>query len=250
MPGHFKLGNFLFRSGQAAQRFLVAASLAGLVVAAANAAPGVRPPVSMLSVNIHFDIPAQPLAEALQAYGDATQLSVLAPSGLLRSRMSTPVHGDHTAQQAIELLLTGTGLQARFPGGDAVTVQAPDLRAQHAPASGAGQAVDEVDGVGNRLHASYVAQIQRRVIGALCERPATRPGTYRMALRFHVASSGAVDGLRHAGGSGSAARDAAILASVGRLRLDPPPPDLPQPITLLVRPDQPGVRNACAQPGG
>ncbi|HEX2078096.1 MAG TPA: TonB-dependent siderophore receptor [Longimicrobium sp.] len=66
---------------------------------------------------IRFDVPAQPLADALRAYsrqaGVRVQLDVSAAAGV-RSRA---VSGAHTAPEALRLLLAGTGLSAQFTDG-------------------------------------------------------------------------------------------------------------------------------------
>lgn len=252
------LGKFVFHPGRLICCAVMVASLAVATAKAEVAARelGVREavsrlPASMLSVKISFDIPVQPLSAALQRYGSVTQLSVLAPSDLLRGRTSSALQGEYSPQEAIVLLLQDTGLQARFPGGDAVTVFAPDRQegSMQARPDAASMSIDAIDGVASRLHAGYVAQIQRRVIGGLCARPLMRPGSYRMVLRFQVSAVGKVEALRHAGGSGLARRDDAILETIEQMRFDPPPPDMPQPVTLLIRQDQPGVSNACASSG-
>lgn len=205
-------------------------------------------PVPALSETIRFDIPAQPLPEAVQAFGAASGLSVLAQSSVLRGHRSTGLHGAYTPRQAIGMLLSGTNLMARFPGGDAVAIYrpaqpaAPRRPAEPRPAPGP----YGVDGIDTPQAAVYVGQVQRRVIDALCRNTAARPGAYRMALRFHIAPSGAIAAPRRAGSTGDAARDAVILDILDGLPLDPPPPSLPQPITLLLRPDGAGVPDDCA----
>ena len=66
---------------------------------------------------IRFNVPAQPLADALRAYsrqaGVRVQLDVSAAAGL-RSRA---VYGAHTPPEALRILLAGTGLAAQFADG-------------------------------------------------------------------------------------------------------------------------------------
>src|ERR1700744_71121 len=71
-----------------------------------------------LAGTIHFDLPAQPLAEVLQAFGRMTELVVIAPSPLLDGRTSAPLSGDYAPREALQRVLAGTGLEANFTGVD------------------------------------------------------------------------------------------------------------------------------------
>lgn len=62
---------------------------------------------------VHFNIPAQALAAALEQYGSATGRNALYNSNLIADRRSTAVQGDHPADDALAILLEGTGLSAR-----------------------------------------------------------------------------------------------------------------------------------------
>lgn len=63
----------------------------------------------------YFNLPAQPLADALQAVSEQTQTSALFPFDLVDNRTSKPVIGHMTVRQAVDLLLQGSGLAAEFP---------------------------------------------------------------------------------------------------------------------------------------
>jgi hypothetical protein len=58
----------------------------------------------------HFDIKAQPLAEALMAFGAQAGASVVAPTDLTIGKTSHPVSGELTIKDALSLILQGTGL--------------------------------------------------------------------------------------------------------------------------------------------
>ena len=62
-------------------------------------------------VSKHFDIKAQPLSEALMAFGAQTGAIVMAPSELTAGKTSTPVTGQLTPQEALTRMLLGTGLK-------------------------------------------------------------------------------------------------------------------------------------------
>ncbi len=59
----------------------------------------------------HFDIKAQPLSEALMAFGVQTGTIVMASSELTTGKISKPVAGQLTRQEALTRMLTGTGLK-------------------------------------------------------------------------------------------------------------------------------------------
>jgi iron complex outermembrane recepter protein len=59
----------------------------------------------------HFEIKAQPLSEALMAFGAQTGAIVMAPSELTAGKTSRPVTGQLSAQEALTRMLLGTGLK-------------------------------------------------------------------------------------------------------------------------------------------
>jgi hypothetical protein len=60
---------------------------------------------------IPFDIKAQPLAQALMAFGSQSGAIVAAPSALTTGRTSAAVAGNLSLSDALARLLKGTGLQ-------------------------------------------------------------------------------------------------------------------------------------------
>jgi len=61
----------------------------------------------------HFDIKAQPLSEALMAFGAQTGAIVMASSELTTGKISKPVTGQLTPQEALTRMLQGTDLSLR-----------------------------------------------------------------------------------------------------------------------------------------
>ncbi len=203
----------------------------------------------------HFDLPSQPLAEALQAYGRIADLFVMADAALLRTRISSPVSGDYTAHEALQRLLAGTGLDVRFTSAHSAVIlppsaatgpaaSTPAVQGETTEASGA-IATSMIDGVGSA--SAYALVIQARLTEALCRSPRTRPGGYRLAVQLFIDDAGAVAAMKLLGSTGDAARDAAIVRAVGALVFDSgPPPTLAQPVTILLRPQGKGIANGCA----
>jgi len=195
---------------------------------------------------IHIELPAQPLAEALQDYSRVSGLLVMADATLLRTRISAPVSGDYSPQDALQRLLVGTGLDARFTSeNSAVILPLPPSPQISIPAPSELIAASMIDGGGDA--ASYALVVQARLTEALCASPQTRPGHYRLAVQMRIDGSGSVTASQLLSSTGDTARDAAIAQTVHDLVLDyGPPATLPQPVTILLRPQENGVASGCA----
>jgi iron complex outermembrane receptor protein len=75
---------------------------------------------------MHFEIKAQPLSEALMAFGVQTGAIVIASSKLTSSKISKPVTGQLTRQEALTRMLQGTGLKFETnANGTILIVRAP-----------------------------------------------------------------------------------------------------------------------------
>jgi iron complex outermembrane recepter protein len=72
-----------------------------------------------------FDIPAQPLATALNAFGRQAGLQVSIDATIARGVQAPAVSGTMTAEQALRLLLAGTGIQVRFTADGTVMLTKP-----------------------------------------------------------------------------------------------------------------------------
>src|SRR5688572_21577999 len=70
-----------------------------------------------------FDIPPGLLDEVLNAFQTVTGLRVLVPSDAIRSLTSPGVSGLFTVEQALQQLLTDTGLRYQFTATDEVTLE-------------------------------------------------------------------------------------------------------------------------------
>lgn len=151
--------------------------------------------------------------------------------------MSSPVQGRYSPEIALQRLLVDTGLAlqkvATGPA-DAYT-----LREIGPPSSGAGAGASAVD-------FDYGGWVQGQVWEALCSDARTAPGNWRSLLRFRVDASGQIQGARMFTSTGEARRDAAVLATLRRVRVDqPPPPSMAQPLTMLVLPLDQGGGQRC-----
>lgn len=226
-----------------------------LVLMSALVTQGVRaenPNPSALSTgSIHFDLPAQPLAQALHAYGQLAELAVMAQAELLDGRTSGPVNGNYSAHEALQRLLAGTGLQASFQGGNEAIIRPLPLeqQPQPLPASSTMIFASSIDGaLDNNDYVTYNAMVQTRLTQALCASIQTRPGSYRLVVQLRIGDTGVVVASRLVSSTGLPERDAAIERAMQGLELDSAPPaGLQEPVTILLRPQGNGVDTDCAQ---
>lgn len=72
-----------------------------------------------------FDLPAEPLSQALRYVALRTGRNVIAPADLIGSRQINPLAGTFTAEEAVTRLLSGTGLGYRLVEGTLVVERAP-----------------------------------------------------------------------------------------------------------------------------
>lgn len=86
-------------------------------------------------VRVHYDIPAQPLADALVAYARQSDLRVLSPAERLSGLNANALQGAYTREQALALLLARSGVSAAIVG-DTIQIDARTLP-QRQSASGA-----------------------------------------------------------------------------------------------------------------
>jgi hypothetical protein len=148
--------------------------LSGQTISQTNKQPSIP-----ANVPTSFDIPAQPLVRALDAYSAATGLMVLYDSNLAEGHRSTAVSGVLMPDVAIRTLLEGTGLVV-FSAGRAFAIEAGPS--------------DQQDGVvtSNAAEMSYLALVQQAVERSFCEKPETKPGEYRAAVQFRIGISGEI----------------------------------------------------------
>ncbi|TFY84432.1 TonB-dependent outer membrane receptor [Pseudomonas nabeulensis] len=191
-----------------------------------------------------LNLPAQDLEQALQAYSRATGMAVLVDRELTRGRRSLAVRGHFTAQEALAMLLTGSGLMARYARVDAFTLQLPEVSE---PAATRGAAARNAA----RLNNSYATALQQAIEASLCRSPLTRPGSYRALVQVWVNRDGLIEHSRLVSTTGDEQRDEALVRSLGATQVQrPAPSSLRQPVTLLLMPDTTGTRMECTAAKG
>lgn len=194
-----------------------------------------------------FDLPALPLGEALRIYAETTGQPAVFPSELTDGRTSAAVLGCHRAEVALRLLLQGTGLTAR----QRESRLGRTFVLEHERSEGAESG--SADTATRTLFAdeAYAGLAQSRIWRQLCADARTRPGSYTALLRFRLATDGSLGDIRVLGGSGDAARDAALRTRLARVRVGrAPPAELAgRELTMAVLPRDPGGPQ-CAATGG
>ena len=77
-----------------------------------------------------FDMPRQPLAAALQSYGQTAERQIIFTNDLVRDRLAPELRGSYSAEEALSRLLEGTDLVAtRSPEGVIMIQRRPPVTA-------------------------------------------------------------------------------------------------------------------------
>jgi TonB family protein len=197
---------------------------------------------------IRFEIPAQPLANAIEAYSAATGIVAAYNGNLAVGRLSGTVKGTFTPEEALRRLLIGNGLIVRYTTQRAfVLVAAPTPIAENNPWAIAFAALSKQ----NAVERDYSGLVQVGINRSLCLTPETKPGTYRLVIRFWIGASGQVRLVRLLDSTGDAHRDAAIFASLSRASIGAPPPaGMAQPFTMVLLPRSTGAIIDCPSMSG
>jgi outer membrane receptor protein involved in Fe transport len=67
-----------------------------------------------------YELPAQPLADSLRAVALTSGVSIVAAAELLKERQAPALQGEHSPEEAVKILLEGSGLGFRAVGSDLV----------------------------------------------------------------------------------------------------------------------------------
>jgi hypothetical protein len=232
------LPSFPIAVGRGVTRHLFVAACVWTLAGASAPALGAGESNVGQGVAVDFDIPAQPLAEALVAYGAATGLEVYYDGALAIGRRSAPLKGRFAPAAGLTILLRGSGYVPRATGPDTFTLAAAPSIAPRAA---------RVSDTLIRHYEPYFAALQARIADALC-------GTHtaevnEIIVSLSVNASGVISRADILASGGDPARDAAISAGLRGISIgEAPPADLPQPVTMAVYPPSPGEASACAAP--
>jgi hypothetical protein len=188
-----------------------------------------------------FDIPAQPLAKAIEAYSASGGVQVLYDSALAAHRRSSAVHGLYTRLAALQQLLAGTDLILRRTETDDVVLSLAGAETESVPSAiGPGDQILVLDTLkvsdsGDHAYLAYVGVVEADIQKALHRDPRTRSGNYRVGLELWLAADGTVTRSRIARTTGDGGRDEAIVLALASLVVSQPPPaDMPQPVGIRI----------------
>ncbi len=176
-----------------------------------------------------YDIPAQPLEQAVERFSVSSGWSVMYAGELAAGRRSYPLHASLPPLQALQTLLQETGVEAEVIGAQRVVLR---LGAQPERAAGTVGLLPESE------RSRRFGGLQQRLRDAFCDDPLLAPGRYAATLRFRITAEGHVDEAELLVGSGDARRDRRLLLAIGRLAPSIDAAALPQPVTLQIQPSR------------
>ncbi|MFH0297634.1 TonB family protein [Bradyrhizobium sp. 31Argb] len=181
---------------------------------------------------IEFNIPAQAIDKALDAFGAISGFQIFYETALTAGRQSKAVNGVFARETALRLLLEGSNLTAHIIAADTITI---------APSNTTNADLHQA----KRAAVSYYGFMQAGIMSALCRSATTRPGTYRLAMEYWIDASGRITELRVIRSSGDQQRDGAIAQAIRTVVFQPPLVDIPQPVTLAIEPSPPQDLAGC-----
>jgi hypothetical protein len=183
-----------------------------------------------------YDLPVQPLGNALDAFGDISTIQIFYEASLTKGRNSAEVKGVFAPHAALQLLLSGSGLAARVIAPNTISI---------APEAGGEAGLDDpAVRQSKRESVHYFGAMQAGLMRALCGTATTRPGNYRIAIQYWLDATGKIARLKIIGSSGSPERDVAIAATLQNVTLRPPG-NMPQPVTMTIEPSAPEQLAGC-----
>ena len=215
--------------------------LAGFVMTGTLASAAEQADGTGKATAIAFDVASQPLEAALDAFSSSSNVQVLYETSLTSGRRSAKVQGMFTPEAALNAMLAGTGLTAWHTTQDSYSLVAQQDAAS-LDGDDSGHAPPEIARYGH-----FLGVMQTSFLDALCRSQQTRPGRYKIALKFTVGPSGGIVQTSLLGSTGDRERDAQIVAAVEHLTVgEAPPRELSQPITMVIAPRPPDVTGDCA----
>lgn len=202
--------------------------------------------VASLNQDTVYEIPAQPLDTALAAFGRQGVFQILYDARLASTRQSRGVSGRLTATSAIDRLLSGTGLEARFTGRRSITIAlsspvSAENRTDVGRESGSDMMlgplrVDAPRRIGRPLDFSSYAQV---VASDLRQHLARTRGlnaeTYEVELLVWLDVDGRMSRVELFDMVSKSQVNTAVQASLKDAVISrPPPQNLPQPLRLRI----------------
>ena len=182
---------------------------------------------------LRFDIPAQALASALEAFGKATGLSGFYSAESMAGKTSKPLTGRYTPDAALRLLLDGQSLGLEYTAVDAFVLE-PLPNAAFQPPVLRDRRVD--------------GALQGGVRDAFCREPLLAAGAWRIAVSFTLDTQGHVQNPVLLNTTGDGRRDQAIVSALARVDTGLTPADVSSPYVMLIVPPAAGQPPHCGAP--
>lgn len=182
---------------------------------------------------IRFDLPAQPLETALVTFGGLTGYSVLVASNLAAGRQAAAVYGDFEPREALQKLLTDTGLVARYTGSNAFTLTLINGASEISQGTVEENAKRRVA----LAKTAYAMVLQSSITRILCRAQPDTFGRYRAVLQLWINDDGTMRDARLLESTGLKERDVVLQKALRSGVMDiAPPAGLVQPISILLTP--------------
>ncbi|MCO5733123.1 TonB-dependent receptor [Rhizobium sp. SSA_523] len=172
----------------AASRRLLATTACGLALLAGPLSlPALAQTAAETAQIREFNIPAQPLANALKLFGRQSGLQVSLASNAVRGVTSAAVSGRFTAEAGLARLLAGTGVSYRISGG-VVVINEQSSAAGGAPSADGSLTLDKVQVSGDR-QATSVSSVNIGEEELAARNPTSIADVFRSEAGVSVGSS-------------------------------------------------------------
>ncbi len=213
------------------------ASVIGAAVAFGNGA-------TTPSALVKFDIPAESLVDALQAYSLQSGVQVMFETASAADYRSAAVEGELAPDVALRKLLASTDLRIRYSRPTAITLApASAPNPDDPPADVLASAdmtldtlrVSDTAASDRRRLDGYISAVQVDIQKALKKVAAAQHGDYRVAIKLWVDPSRTVERAELEGSTGDRDRDGAITNALRGLVLSQAAPaNTPQPMLFMI----------------
>ncbi|WP_213979238.1 secretin and TonB N-terminal domain-containing protein [Sphingomonas sp. dw_22] len=207
----------------------------GVSVMAAASAPAQEAGADQ---RVAFDIPAQPLDAALTQYFRATGVQLLYDSKLTAGRRSSAVQGTYAPREALQLLLRGTGLIARYSRASAAVITTPENE-DAMPLVPLGRVVVREKIVVTRLspveRMAFYGRLESELQGYLRGDKRTQQLVFTVQVSIRIADTGEVTEIRVDRGSGDAKKDRLLTEVLIGRTVSPPPDGIVQPLLVSLK---------------
>jgi hypothetical protein len=185
-----------------------------LVILVLLAPAGARPEsTDFYKQKTEYDLPGLPLNEALAELSRKSGFQIFYDFELASAHDAPALVGVFNVSEALTQLLQGTGLMAVLIAPGTISVRKAPLP---------------------HHMRQYVEVMHARMVSALCHTHELSKGPYRATVQLRVAADGRVEMSKLLGSSGDTAKATRVVSAFEALALPPPPPSLPQPITLVI----------------